>query len=226
VTVAGDPTPVSRVTLRLAVDFGLPLAIFYGLRAEGVETYEALVAGAVVSAAVAAVPLVRNRHLDGMAAYMAIMMLGSVGISLLAGSTQFLLAREAVMTGVTGVWFIASVWARRPLVYLFSKPLLEGRLRWPSSWDQLWERSPRFRHMWRVSSVLWGIGSLADAALRVVMAYTLPADVVPALGTALYAGTSAVLIVITTVYYIASGVYDPDSPLYRQFEPTSTGTSR
>jgi len=132
VTVAGDPTPVSRVTLRLAVDFGLPLAIFYGLRAEGVETYEALVAGAVVSAAVAAVPLVRNRHLDGMAAYMAIMMLGSVGISLLAGSTQFLLAREAVMTGVTGVWFIASVWARRPLVYLFSKPLLEGRLRWPS----------------------------------------------------------------------------------------------
>jgi len=226
VTVAGDPTPVSRVTLRLAVDFGLPLAIFYGLRAEGVETYEALVAGAVVSAAVAAVPLVRNRHLDGMAAYMAIMMLGSVGISLLAGSTQFLLAREAVMTGVTGVWFIASVWARRPLVYLFSKPLLEGRLRWPSSWDQLWERSPRFRHMWRVSSVLWGIGSLADAALRVVMAYTLPADVVPALGTALYAGTSAVLIVITTVYYIASGVYDPDSPLYRQLEPTSTGTSR
>ena len=225
-TVAGDPTPVSRVTLRLAVDFGLPLAIFYGLRAEGVETYEALVAGAVVSAAVAAVPLVRNRHLDGMAAYMAIMMLGSVGISLLAGSTQFLLAREAVMTGVTGVWFIASVWARRPLVYLFSKPLLEGRLRWPSSWDQLWERSPRFRHMWRVSSVLWGIGSLADAALRVVMAYTLPADVVPALGTALYAGTSAVLIVITTVYYIASGVYDPDSPLYRQLEPTSTGTSR
>jgi len=226
VTVAGDPTPVSRVTLRLAVDFGLPLAIFYGLRAEGVETYEALVAGAVVSAAVAAVPLVRNRHLDGMAAYMAIMMLGSVGISLLAGSTQFLLAREAVMTGVTGVWFIASVWARRPLVYLFSKPLLEGRLRWPSSWDQLWERSPRFRHMWRVSSVLWGIGSLADAALRVVMAYTLPADVVPAPGTALYAGTSAVLIVITTVYYIASGVYDPDSPLYRQLEPTSTGTSR
>jgi len=226
VTVAGDPTPVSRVTLRLAVDFGLPLAIFYGLRAEGVETYEALVAGAVVSAAVAAAPLVRNRHLDGMAAYMAIMMLGSVGISLLAGSTQFLLAREAVMTGVTGVWFIASVWARRPLVYLFSKPLLEGRLRWPSSWDQLWERSPRFRHMWRVSSVLWGIGSLADAALRVVMAYTLPADVVPALGTALYAGTSAVLIVITTVYYIASGVYDPDSPLYRQLEPTSTGTSR
>ncbi len=225
-TVAGDPTPVSRVTLRLAVDFGLPLAIFYGLRAEGVETYEALVAGAVVSAAVAAVPLVRNRHLDGMAAYMAIMMLGSVGISLLAGSTQFLLAREAVMTGVTGVWFIASVWARRPLVYLFSKPLLEGRLRWPSSWDQLWERSPRFRHMWRVSSVLWGIGSLADAALRVVMAYTLPADVVPAPGTALYAGTSAVLIVITTVYYIASGVYDPDSPLYRQLEPTSTGTSR
>jgi len=226
VTVTGDPTPVSRPVLRLAADFGLPLAVFYGLRAAGVETYRALVIAAVVSAAIAVVPLVAYRRLDGMAAYMAIMMLGSVGISLLAGSTQFLLAREAVMTGVTGVWFIASVRARRPLVYLFSKPLLEGRFRWPSSWDQLWERAPRFRRMWRVSSVLWGIGSLADAALRVVMAYTLPADVVPALGTALYAATSAVLIAVTTVFYIASGVYDPHSLLYRQLEPASTGTSR
>ncbi len=225
-TVAGEPTPVSRPVLRLAVDFGLPLAAFYGLRAGGVETYRALVIAAVVSASIAAVTLARYRRLDGMAAYMAIMMLGSVGISLLAGSTQFLLAREAVMTAVTGVWFLAGVRARRPLVYLFSKPLLEGRFRWPSSWDQLWEGAPRFRRMWQVSSVLWGIGSLADAALRVVMAYTLPADVVPALGTALYAGTSAVLIAVTTVYYISSGVYDPHSPLYRQLESTSTGTSR
>lgn len=57
--------------------------------------------------------------------------------------------------------------------------------------------------MWRVSSVLWGIGTLADAALRVVLAYTLPVDEVPGLATALYAVTSAVL-VVTNVYYVAA----------------------
>jgi hypothetical protein len=35
-----------------------------------------------------------------------------------------------------------------------------------------------------VSSVMWGAGLLADAAIRVVMSYTLPVLVVPALGGA------------------------------------------
>jgi len=100
------------------------------------------------------------------------------------------------------------------LSYLFSQPLLEGRFRWPRDWDGLWDRSPRFRRMWRNSSLLWGIGTLIDAALRVVMAYTLPPDLVPALGTALYAGTSVVLIAVTTVYYAAAGIYNRTPALY------------
>lgn len=86
---------------------------------------------------------------------------------------------------VTGACFIASLAGRRPLAYLLSQPLLEGRFRWPQRWDGLWARSPRFRRMWRVSSVLWGVGTLTDAALRVVTAYTLSPDLVPARGTAL-----------------------------------------
>lgn len=69
--------------------------------------------------------------------------------------------------------------------------------------------------MWRVSSVLFGIGSLLDAGLRVWMAYTLAPDEVPALSTGLYAATSIVLIVGNGVYYIVSGVYNPTSSLYR-----------
>lgn len=45
---------------------------------------------------------------------------------------------------------------------------------------------------------------LADAALRVVLADTLPVDEVPGLATALYAVTSAVLVVVTNVYYVAA----------------------
>jgi len=51
------------------------------------------------------------------------------------------------------------------------------------------------------------------------MAYTLPPDMVPALGTVLYAATTLVLLVVVNVLYIASGVYDPDSPFY-QSEPS------
>jgi hypothetical protein len=97
---------------------------------------------------------------------------------------------------------------------LFTKPLLQGRLHWPKDWDAMWEVSPRLRRMWRISSLLWGVGTLLDAILRVVMAYTLPADTVPALSTALYAATTFLLIVVTNLVYIYFGVQDPRSRLY------------
>ncbi len=209
------PRAPSWALARVAVAFGLPAAGYYGLRAAGVGVFSALLVGAVVSAVITAVPVIRHRRMDAMATYVTTIMVCSVGVSLLAGSTQFLLAGEALLTGVTGAWFIASLAGRRPLAYLLSQPLLEGRFRWPQRWDELWARSPRFRRMWRVSSVLWGVGTLTDAALRVVMAYTLSPDLVPALSTALYAGTSAMLIVVTTIYYAAAGIYNHGSALYR-----------
>ena len=197
-----------------AVELGLPVAVYYGLRAAHVDIFLALLIGSAVSAVIAAVPAIRHRRLDGMATYVTVIMVGGVAVSLLAGSTQFLLARDALLTGLTGLWFVGSLWGRRPMAYLLSRPLLEGRFRWPRDWEVLWDRSPRFRRMWRVSSVMWGVGTLVDAGLRVAMAYTLPPDRVPLLGTGLYAGTSVVLIVLTSTYYAASGVYNSSSALY------------
>ncbi len=190
------------VTLRLLFDVGVPLALYYGLRAAGANVYLALLVSTVVPAFSALIPLVRGRRVNGIALYMTVTMLAGVLVSLLAGSPRFLLAKEGWVTALAGVWFLASLFARRPLAYLYTQPLLEGRLGWPGDWEGIWERSRRFRWMWRVSSILWGIGTLTDSALRVVMAYTLPIDEVPALGTALYGVTSGVLLVVTNVYYL------------------------
>lgn len=191
-----------RLALRLFIDVVAPLGLYYVLRWAGVGIYLSLLLSTLVSAATSVGSLVRNRKLNGLSTYMTTMMLASVIVSFIAGSPRFLLAKESWLTGLGGLWFLVSLRARRPLAYLYTKPLLEGRLGWPGAWDELWDRFPRFRRMWRVSSVLWGIGTLLDAALRVVMAYTLPIDAVPALGTALYTGTAIVLIVVNNVYYI------------------------
>jgi len=208
------PRTSARAIVRFVVDFGVPTGLFYVLRASGFGIYASLLIPAIVSALTGTVTFVKRKRFDGMSVYMATMMFGSVAVSLVSGSTRFLLAREAVLTGVTGIWFIASLWARRPLAYLFSKPLLEGRLRWPSDWDSIWDSSPRFRRMWRISSLIWGVATLADAALRVVMAYTLNPDAVPGLGTLLYAVTTVVAIAATNVLYFKHRVFDPRSPLY------------
>lgn len=197
-----------------AMDLVLPLAVYYALRAAGVDIYLALLAGAVASAVGATVSLVHARRITGMSAYVLTMMVVSTGAALLTGSPRFLLAREGWATAVTGLWFLASIPTRRPLPYLFSRPLLEGRFRWPADWDCLWNRSSPFRRMWRISALLWGIGTLADSAARVTMAYTLPIDLVPALSTALYLVTSAIIILITNIHYAVAGVFNPNSRIY------------
>lgn len=200
---------------RTVFDLVVPLVLFYVLRGAGVGVYLALLAGALVSAVTAVVVVVTQRRLDAIAVFVLTTMLVSVGVSLLTGSDRFLLAKEGWLTAVTGTWFLGTLRARRPLAFHFSRPLLEGRLGWPADWDALWERAPRFRRMWRVSTALWGVGTLLDSVARVVMAYTLPVDLVPALSSTMYAVTSVVLVGVTNIYYRAAGAYAPGSALYQ-----------
>lgn len=46
------------------------------------------------------------------------------------------------------------------------------------------------------------------------MAIDLPPDLIPAFGTALSVGTSVALIVVTSIYYAAAGVYNRTSALF------------
>jgi PPOX class probable F420-dependent enzyme len=201
----------------LLVDIVVPVGLFYGLRALGLGVYPTLVVAAAVPAAVVAVRLVRYRQVDGLGVFMlSTMALGAL-VSALSGSPRALLAREGYLTGVAGLWFLVSAGAGRPLAFLYSRPLLERRTRTlgvAADWDELWERLPAFRRIWRVSTVLWGAALLVDSAVRVWMAYALPVDEVPGLGTVLYCVTSAVLIAVTNGYYFAAGLYQGSSALY------------
>src|SRR6185437_11374827 len=112
-----------------------------------------------------------------------------------------------LITGLWGLWFLASTGARRPAAFVFARPLM-GRMRMYTArdWDALWEAEPTFRRIWRISTLMWGTGLLVDAVIRVVMSYTLPVTTVPALGGALWPVTFVLLQVITNIYYHFAGL--------------------
>jgi hypothetical protein len=202
------PLGIGRQALTLGLNLMAPIALYYGLRAAGVGIYPALVVGAVAPAFSAVIKIVRREKLDGLGLYMMTMLLLSSGVSLLTGSPRFLLAKDGWLTAVSGVWMLFSVRGRRPLTFHFTRPLLEGRKVFTSeSWDSLWERSPQFRRIWRVATVIWGVAMLIDAMIRVVMAYTLPVDLVPGLGGALWPVTFVVLQVVDNVYFRRAGFW-------------------
>lgn len=212
---------------RIAISFVVPMLAYYGLRAAGLDVYLALLITSAVPAAFAGARLAVHRRTDGLATFMTVMMVLGAAVSLINGDERLLMAREGWVTAVAGIWFLSSAWTGRPLAYLFARPLLDGRVPFGGrgeSWDELWSRLPRFRRVWRVATVVWGIGTLVDAGARVIMAYTLPPDAVPALHTALYAVTTVVLFVLTNIYYISVGLFDRRTSLYAPLDRPSVST--
>ena len=207
-----------RLWFALVFDVAVPIALYYVLRGAGASVWLALVAGAAVPALTSLAGVITRRRADALSVSVMIMLLLSAAASLLTGSPRVLLSRDGWLTGAWAAWFFLSLRARRPVTYAFSRPLLEGRRvfdpatrRWVApaagSWEDLWDSEPRFRHIWRVTTVIWGAATLADAITRIVMSWTLPVSVVPALGGALWPVTFVVLQVITNVYFARSGFW-------------------
>jgi hypothetical protein len=193
---------------RLALNIGAPIALFYVLRSQGVSDFVALAASAVLPALGAAYTLVVQRRADAVAVFMLATMVLALLASVIAGSARFLLAKDGIVTGSWGIWFLLSARGRRPAALVFARPLMEPlKLFGNRSWDRLWDTEPQFRRIWRVATVMWGAGLLADAAVRVVISYMLPVDAVPAIGGLLYPVTFVVLQVAGNIYFTRAGLY-------------------
>lgn len=206
------PTWLRPGLLWFAFDLLAPTALLYVLLGRGSSLYVALLASTCVSAVSSLVSYRRNMSSQRLAPYMLALSLAGFGVALVAGSDRFLLAKESVLTALVGFWFLGSIWTARPLAYRFTRPMLEGRWsrRWGlpgSSWELIWERQPRFRRIWRVSSAMWGVATLIDAVLRVMMAYTLPVNSVPVMQLVMFIVTGLVMQLMTHVYYARAGLW-------------------
>jgi hypothetical protein len=222
---SGGRSLAGRIVLYLIA----PIGLYYALHQAGFTNLQALLIGSGASALSTAVTSIWKRRFDGLAVAMTTLLLFSSGASLLSGSPRFLLARDGAITAITGIWFFASLLGKRPLTFTFARPLLEGRKlfdptirQWVTptgqSWDTLWQRIPAFRRLWRVTAAIWGACTLLDAMIRVVMAYTLPVDVVPGLTGMLWPVTFMLLQVITNIYFLRAGFWQM---LRGEFDPAS-----
>ena len=93
----------------MVFDIAAPVALYYGLRAAGLSSLAALAIGAVIPAASAAWVLIRQRRAN----LVALLVLGTIAasliISVISDSPRFLLAKDGLLTGVWGIWFLASL---------------------------------------------------------------------------------------------------------------------
>jgi len=189
----------------------VPLAGYYVLRGFGLEALPALALCALPTVVFVLYRAIRRRSIDTLAIFVLAIFAVSVGVSFVTGSPRFMLAKAGWVTGVIGAGFLVSLLFSRPLAFgmgrsMVAKSRFADTLR-ITEWDDLWPRHAWFRRAWRVATVLWGVALLADAAGRVLMAYALPVDAVPVLGTALYVVPFVAVQVLQHLYFRRVGLW-------------------
>jgi hypothetical protein len=196
--------PTRKGPWLLLVDIGIPLALFYGLRALGTTDLVALLAGVIPGLVSSAVSLVRERRTDLVGMAVVVSMVAGTIVALIGGDARLLLVRNAwISLPFAGI----TLWSLRhpqPLTYVVTRAMFAPRA---AVMDQLWETNARFRHAWKWITIWWGIASVVDGVVRVVVSYTLPISVVPATDPIITVATIVVLQVPTIVLLRRSGTW-------------------
>jgi hypothetical protein len=154
----------------LIFDVGAPLAAYNLLRSAGLTAVTALLLSGVFPALGVAITVVRNRRLDVVGALvLAGIVVGTI-VGLVSHSPRLLLVEGSVPTGVFGVVCLASLWAKRPLMFSFALEFNGPDTDKGREMTMLWQHEG-FRRVFRVITAVWGVGFLLEAALRVIIIY-------------------------------------------------------
>jgi hypothetical protein len=168
-----------EIVMSLLVNAVVPIAVFYGLRAAGVDQWTALLLGLLAPAVKTGHSVVTEGRIDMLAGLVMTALLLSVALSFLTGSPRTLLARDGWITAVVGVWILLTL-PRTPYYVVALRTFTADAVR--ERIDAAWRDAPAFRWVVRTCTTIWGSTLLLDAASTVVLAYTMPIDSVPLIG--------------------------------------------
>jgi hypothetical protein len=208
ITAPAEPAPVTATAspagrfgplVGLAWDVGLPLVGYYGMHALGASDWTAL----LVATGLAGVRLLwvfaRNRRVTWFGAVMlAVFGIGLV-LVVVGGDPRFILLKDSFTTGGVGIVFLLSLLAARPLTFAALQSWQPAKA---AELDAIWDDAPGVRRTFRISAIVWGVGLLLEAGLRVPLIYVLPIDVAVGASTGMQIVAFTALGVWNAVYAI------------------------
>src|SRR5689334_7766353 len=152
-------------------DIAGPLVAYSMLRSAGQSQVSALILSGACPALGIIVGVIRHRRVDTIGVLvLAGIAVGTV-LGLLSGSPRLVLAEGSVPTAVFGLLCLASLRARRPLIYRFALEFIGADTSKGREFESLWQHEG-FRHAFRLYTLVWGVVYLAEAAARIVIVET------------------------------------------------------
>ncbi|MDT7744718.1 MAG: hypothetical protein QOE59_3796, partial [Actinomycetota bacterium] len=172
ITATTEPAPMTATTgsgrfgplVGLAWDIGLPLVGYYAMHALGASDWTALLVATGLAGARLLWVFARSRRITWFGAVMlAVFGIGLV-LAVVGGDPRFILLKDSFTTGGVGIVFLLSLLAARPLTFAALQSWQPAKA---AELDVIWDAAPAVRRTFRVSAIVWGVGLLLEAGLRV-----------------------------------------------------------
>jgi hypothetical protein len=170
---ARDRSRLQSLAMIAIFDIAGPLIAYWLLRSNGLSAVISLVLSGVFPAFGVAINFVRDHRLDAIGVLvLAGIAVGTV-LGLLSGNARLVLVEGSVPTAVFGALCLGSLRSSAPLMYRFASEFIgidtpRGREFQALSADT-GPVGQGFRHVFRVMTIVWGMGFLAEAAARIVI---------------------------------------------------------
>ncbi|WP_282695145.1 VC0807 family protein [Streptomyces sp. CC208A] len=118
-----------------------------------------------------------RRKLDEFALVTLVFLVITALVSLIGAHTaRALLIKDSGVTGLFGLLCLVTLLAPRPLMFYFGRKFAtDGTPESTAWWNGLWQYEG-FRSTMRTMTLVWGVAYVAEAAVRIALAYALPTD--------------------------------------------------
>jgi hypothetical protein len=180
----------------------VPIAVYFSVRPHVSTDAVGLIIAGSVSVAWILVQFARNRRVDFVGAIVLTgFVVGVVSSTLLGGNAYMLKVRDAFFTALFGIACVVTVYTHeRPALFYVGRYLSAGNDPTKiAAYNELHE-VPTARHVFRVLSVVWGIGLVIEASGRMVLAEALHTGTYIAVSPFITAATIGSLFAFTFIY--------------------------
>jgi hypothetical protein len=170
---ARDRSRLQSLAMIAVFDVAGPLVAYWLLRSNGLSAVTSLVLSGVFPAVGVAINFIRDHRIDAIGVLVLAGIVVGTALGLLSGNARLVLVEGSVPTAVFGVLCLGSLWSGAPLMYRFASEFIGVDTPRGREFQALSQNTgpvgQGFRHVFRVMTIVWGIGFLAEAAARVVI---------------------------------------------------------
>ncbi|SDS12942.1 VC0807 family protein [Microlunatus soli] len=167
---------ILTIVWTLFLDAGLAVGAYLIARGFGTSMFAALLIGTVVAGLRAAYVIIRRREVDAFAIFMIITFGIGLLLSLVTGSARFLLAKDAISSAISGLIFLLTLAVGKPMMFHLAQRFGATDEGERSRWSGLWQSHRGFRSLFRFLTVIWAVGFLVEAAVKLILVALLPVD--------------------------------------------------